>query len=357
MAKAIMATQEVVNVVWTGDAGDLKKLLEPLVRVNSEARLEVKDGWGEIRIVDPAHVGFARVRFQTGAARGSWGLNLDEIKEALKPFAAESSVELAVLDVKNASLNGEGVRKLVKLADLESMPDPKLPRLEHVVTLSTTKEKLASAVKHASPVSDHLALWVKPDGKALALAVGDRGEVEANLGEASDWMDGQARDVACLYSLDYLDKLVGAIPAKTPVSCSFGFDFPVQMNYVAGGAEVVALLAPRIESEGGVIPEIVAERMTPAPSTPGAGPGQQASAVTENSLDPAERPKRLDRMQAYIQEIQGEDTPGNRGAHWDLLMARATEWGWSAEEAEEVICELIDHGRVYEPVITYIRTT
>jgi len=100
-------------------------------------------------------------------------------------------------------------------------------------------------------VSDHIRLRSEHDSEEFYIsAEGDTDDTNLTL-TREDLIDLVPGDSDSLFSLDYLQDMVKAMPKDVAVTLELGEEFPVKLHfdYADGTGNATYMLAPRIQSE------------------------------------------------------------------------------------------------------------
>lgn len=262
----------------TIDAEFLGAFIKPLQALVDEARLEVSRDGFRAAVVDPAHVAMTRATLERSAfenlevVRGAkdgesfaLGVDLEKVQEVLALAAAAGQGTLVHVETYENGLKfriGPVTRRMCAI-DLSGLgEDPRVPNLILPARIRMRTADLRLAIKASGSVSDHVALVAK-DGTFRVIAEGDTDDaaLELHQGEDEITVEGAHERQRSLFPLDYFENTVRSVVAET-LELQIGNDYPFRMtwrptitrkvgdqavDHVLG--EVVALVAPRIESE------------------------------------------------------------------------------------------------------------
>lgn len=109
---------------------------------------------------------------------------------------------------------------------------------------------LESAIKDALVVGDAVRITADSDGINIT-AEGDQSSADFHIdGDAEGVLEIQGGDANSMFSLDYLNNMIGAKKLADTVAIKMGEDFPMRMEFeVPEKANLSFVLAPRIEEE------------------------------------------------------------------------------------------------------------
>jgi len=237
-------------------ADRLRTALHTVDALVDECRLQFDEAGIRIAAADPAAVALVDLRvdataFDTyRAADGRFGLNLERLLDVLGVVDRETTVELT-LDSETRRLQVELGELSYTLALLDpetvrSPPDRAEMEYELPGRADVPAASLDRGVSAAAMVGDHVELGF--DDEASTLFVRADGDTdEASLAVPGADLDRfEPADVRSLYSLDYLESMLGAIPSGTTVDLGVGTETPVQLSFESDDDVAVDyLLAPR----------------------------------------------------------------------------------------------------------------
>jgi proliferating cell nuclear antigen len=244
------------------DEDVLTDWLDPATALVSEAKIHATDGGLELAAVDAANVAMVELELDASAcasyeASGEvLGVNLERLTEVVSMADSGDMVELDLdAEARRLGIRIGGLSFDLALIDPDSIrEEPDIPELDWPATYVITGRQFGRAVTAADLCSDHVEM-AGDDGELVVSARGDTDDVELTLTDEllSSRFDGNGDGVTSLFSLDYLDDMSGPVGSDTEVSVVLGDELPVKFRYSDhdGGVQVLNLLAPRIQSEGG----------------------------------------------------------------------------------------------------------
>lgn len=236
----------------------LQETVEPLRVLLDEVVVEFGDTRVEANGVDPAEVAMVDLTLSDDAFEAyngdnaEWGLDLEQFGDVVG--MADSTDGLSVTDADDGRLVIETAGLTYTMAPLaaESVRGgQEIPEMEWDAELTIGSDALQRGVEACGMVSDHLTFEVE-GGSFRVAAAGDTDSVEFDTDEEPDVdveFETDPSDCAAIYSLTFIELMIGVIPDETPVSIKLGNDFPVVIVFpVADGAgEVTYAVAPRIQ--------------------------------------------------------------------------------------------------------------
>lgn len=237
----------------------------------AESRIHFEKNGLRITAVDPANVGCVQAMLGAGAfesyeidERAVIGIDLGRLEEALGFASSGDPVGLRTA-VDGTSTTEEGETELSGFVELETdgithdialigtdsiRKEPDIPDLDLPATIMLEGRQLKRSVRAADTVSDHAILEADADA-FRASGEGDTDSVDVELTE-EDLLEGtDLADARSLFSIDYLEDMVKAIPADAEVQLRLGTDMPakIKWSYADGAGTCTYMIAPRIEND------------------------------------------------------------------------------------------------------------
>jgi len=146
----------------------------------------------------------------------------------------------------------DGLEYTLALIDPDSIrQEPDIPDLDLPTEIVTEASELQRGIKAGDMVSDHIRLRSEHDSEEFYIsAEGDTDDTNLTL-TREDLIDLVPGDSDSLFSLDYLQDMVKAMPKDVAVTLELGEEFPVKLHfdYADGTGNATYMLAPRIQSE------------------------------------------------------------------------------------------------------------
>lgn len=262
----------------------LKAIFSPFHALVDTLLVSLGEGRLALRAVDRTDTALLTVEGpgpQGAALR--FGLDLDHVKDALSCCKGPVILEVAegVLAVRN-----QGVRRTLALLDDKVLPDPRIPAVELRNAVQVERDALALALKHAGKVSDHIALVVAEDFELHA--DGERDQVRRTFRRDGAILT-KAEPSRTLLSIDYLDRIVRAIPRTCILRLELRTNYPLRMAWSHQGYDFLFLLAPRVEDEEESAPASSPTSPTPEPAR--ADTASQTRPETSGVHAEADRPE------------------------------------------------------------------
>lgn len=241
------------------DASTIQETLDAVGALVDECKIHLEDDGLAIRAVDPANVGMIDLKLDAAAfesynGNGAViGVNLERLTDIA---GMADSGQLMNLNLKQevGKLNIQigGLTYNLALIDPDSIrEEPDVPELDLPAEVIIEANELQRGIKAADMVSDHIRLSVDAAEEIFHItAEGDTDDVDLNL-PRDDLIDLTAGEADSLYSLDYLQDMVKAMPNDAAITLDLGEEFPVKLHYDfgEGTGHTTYMLAPRIQSD------------------------------------------------------------------------------------------------------------
>jgi proliferating cell nuclear antigen len=195
-----------------------------------------KSAFVEYNISEERKIGIDISQLSNVLARGKRGekaeLGLEEGRLVIKFFAEKKkkTFKIPLIEI------GEGVSR-----------EPKIEYGSHV---KINADALKETLKDAKLVSSHVKLIL--DKNTFLMEVkGDNGDVKEEFESGSNEVAEivTEKGVKATFPLQYLEDMVKATSASSPVTLYLETDRPMKLQYEVEGAKVTYYLAPRIETE------------------------------------------------------------------------------------------------------------
>ena len=233
--------------------------LEILQSAAGESLLRFGRDGIDVRLVDPANVymlslDVAPAAFEhVGEGQFPAGVNLDAWAEFISKADSGDPIKLD-FDAETRRVNveyGPFDRSFALIGPDSIRREPDMPDLDLPNQMQLEASLLADVVAVSGMVSDHIEIEGDPDGECVrVIADGDRDTNTATLTDELQTADVREH-ASSILSIDYLEDIVGVMPASAVVTVRWGQEFPVvfEWEFVDGDASVTQTLAPRIQSQ------------------------------------------------------------------------------------------------------------
>lgn len=182
------------------------------------------------------------------------GLNLENLYSILRRANSDDTItfELGEDDSQfHIIMENSSTRNFsLPILNLSEDDIPSTDQLEFTVDVDMETAVLEDAIKDALVVGD--SVTVSSDGESLRIqAEGDQSNVDFEIsGDAEGILELKGTNAESMFSLDYLNSMVGAKKLSDTVELRLGEDFPMRLNFeVPEKARLSFVLAPRIEEE------------------------------------------------------------------------------------------------------------
>jgi proliferating cell nuclear antigen len=181
------------------------------------------------------------------------GVNLDAFADYIGKAGGDELIKLD-FDAETRRVNVEygPFDRSFALIDPDSIRrEPDIPDLDLPNQMQLEASLLSDVIEVSGMVSDHIEIEGDPDNECVRV-IAD-GDVDTNTATLADEL--QTADVrehaGSFLSLDYLEDMVGVMPASAVVTVRWGEESPVvfEWEYADGDASVTQTLAPRIQSQ------------------------------------------------------------------------------------------------------------
>lgn len=239
-----------------------RKLFIPAKALNKECILRFTESKLEVPVDDPANVAYADISLGSGAfskydvsdEQVEIGVEIEEIRRAFK-FANKSAFVSLRYDPESNLLNIDVDGQESQIATIS--PDKTVKTQPELDVDYTSKVILPGSefnqgIKIASEFSDYVLIYIKEDDRSFRMrAQGDINFTERTVSEE----DLESIDVGTasgVYSLGYLNELLGAIDDDVSVHLKLAKEdrpMDIDFTFADGHGSVNILIAPRIQSD------------------------------------------------------------------------------------------------------------
>jgi len=252
-------TMESTGVGMIVNATTLQETLDTIGALVDECKIHLEEDSIRIRAVDPANVGMVDVELDASALEsytgngGVIGVNLDRLNDIAGMADSDQLINLELdEETRKLHIQIDGLEYTLALIDPNSIrQEPDLPDLDLATEVVIEAGELQRGIKAADMVSDHIQLRADRDREEFYMtAEGDTDDTNLTL-TREDLIDLVPGDADSLYSLDYLQDMVKAMPKNVAVTMELGEEFPVKLHfeYADGTGKATYMLAPRIQSD------------------------------------------------------------------------------------------------------------
>lgn len=238
------------------EAKTWKKIINALASIIEEVSIEATPDDIEFTAMDPSHI--SMVDFHMGkehfeeyevTEEMSLGIDVDENRKIINRSKPDDILTM-VADENRLKLtfqrsDGENVRRFeVPLIDVIGGEKYKVPQLDTSVMIRLPSYVFDDSIKDAYIIADNVTFHAKPD-VFLVKAEGDTGSIET---EIKEWLEYEVEDdVQSTYNLSYLTDVAKSV--EDEVTLNMGNDMPLKLSFTLDGADILFILAPRVERE------------------------------------------------------------------------------------------------------------
>lgn len=197
-----------------------------------------KDVFEDYELDEETKVGLNLENFYSILRRANSG---DTITFELKEDESRFHITMENSSTRNFSL---------PILNLSEDDIPSTDQLQFDVTAEMETNVLESAIKDAMVVGD--SVTITADSEMLNISSeGDQSNVDFTIRSGSDGlMEIDGDKAKSMFSLDYLNSMVGAKKLSNTLELRLGNDFPARLNFeVPEKARLSFVLAPRIEED------------------------------------------------------------------------------------------------------------
>lgn len=226
----------------------------------SEGIFQLEDDGVRLVAADPAMVALVNFKLEKDVFESydldeetKVGLNLENLYSILRRANSDDKIILEARDdskfyitIENASTREFSL----PILNLSEDDIPSTEDLEYNVSAELETAVLESAVKDALVVGDSVV--IRSDNNGIYIeAEGDQSNVDFQIDkDAPGVLEFNGGDARSMFSLDYLNNMVGAKKLSDNVTIKLGDDFPMRLDFeVPEKARLSFVLAPRIEEE------------------------------------------------------------------------------------------------------------
>lgn len=240
------------------NAKDFKKIVDAISNLVDEICFEVDENGIKASAMDPSHVALVSVNLPKEAFDEyvadihDIGIDLETLKKFMSRGKSNEKMILELDEEKNKlniTFKNEATRKFsIALYDISST-NLKVPEIDYPNEVLIKAGGFVEALKDAELVNDHVTLKVD-DGVFTVYSKGDLNQSETVFENGSETIldlkiDSPSRST---FNLAYLKDITKSTSADDVLKIYLGSDMPVKIEYEIASANLLFLLAPRIES-------------------------------------------------------------------------------------------------------------
>lgn len=241
------------------EAKEFKKIIESISNLVDEICFEVDEEGIKGSSMDPSHVALGVVTIpkdsfeEYEANTHDLGIDLEALKKIMARSKSNEKLVLSLDENKNkldVIFKGKGIRKFsISLYDV-ALSTTKVPEIPFPNEVLIKADSFVEALKDAELVNDHVSLEVNEKGEFIISSKGDINENETIYSRDDECIIDLkvSESTKSTYSIAYLKDITKSTSADDILHIYLGKECPVKIEYNIGNAELVFLLAPRIES-------------------------------------------------------------------------------------------------------------
>lgn len=243
------------------DVGLLQDSLKTISDLISEGLFQLTDSGIELVAADPAMVALVDFELEEDVFESfeldeprKVGLNLENFYSIVRRANSDDTLVLELEEESSKfriTMENSSTRNFsLPVLNLSEDDIPDTQNLDFSVTAELETAVLESAVKDAMVVGD--AVVVEADSSRISIsAEGDQSDVDFEIaGDAEGVLELEGGEARSMFSLDYLNNIIGAKSLSDTVTVKLGEDFPMRLEFeVPDKALLSFVLAPRIEED------------------------------------------------------------------------------------------------------------
>ncbi len=233
------------------------KILADAVGIISELVTEVRlkadlSAGLSVVAIDPANVALVSFKIPASAfsafeaVNETIGVSLDSLRSVLRRCSAGSSLIMKTDDnVLKIEIHDKITRSFsLALIEIEA-EEKQVPNLEFSCTVEMNSSDFTDAIEDCAIVADACSL-ISKEKKFIIEAKGLNSAKNEFSGDEVSILGGDGKS---RYSLEYLQKFTKGSKISDKVRVNFSDDYPLKLEFRAENAELVFVLAPRVENE------------------------------------------------------------------------------------------------------------
>ncbi|MBU7045049.1 MAG: proliferating cell nuclear antigen (pcna) [Theionarchaea archaeon] len=233
-----------------------KKIINALSSIIDEVLIEVTAEGIQFTAMDPSHISMVdfhmgKEHFEEYKVSGeiSLGLDIDENRKIINRSKPDDVLTLTAdqsrVTYEFQQKDGESKRRFsLPLIEVTLDEKYKVPHLETTATIRLLAYVFEDSIKDAYIIADNVKFKAAPNFFS-AFADGDSGNF---LVEIKDWLDYEViEQCESIFNLSYLTDIAKSI--EDEVTLELGNDIPLKLSFTLDGAEILFILAPRVDKE------------------------------------------------------------------------------------------------------------
>lgn len=243
------------------EVGLIKDSMKTISDLISEGLFQLKEDGIHLIAADPAMVGLVDFKLEEDVfeefeldEETKVGLNLENFYSILRRANSDDTITLE-LDEDNSKfkiiMKGMSTRSFsLPILNLSEDDIPSTDQLDFNIEAELETQVFEGAVKDAMVVSD--SVTISADDETINIvSEGDQSNVDFQISGDSDGVIAlEGSEAKSMFSLDYLNKMIGAKSLSDTLNMKLGEDFPMRLEFtVPEKADLSFVLAPRIEED------------------------------------------------------------------------------------------------------------
>lgn len=243
------------------DVSLLKDSLKTVSDLISEGIFQFQDDGVKLIAADPAMVALVDFQIEKDVfeeydldEETKVGLNLENFYSIIRRANSNDTIVFELDDESSRfqiTMENSSTRNFsLPILNLSEDDIPDTQDLEFSVTADLETTVLESAVKDAMVVGDSVVIEADSDSISIS-SEGDQSNVDFTIESGSEGvLELEGGESRSMFSLDYLNSMIGAKSLSDTVRVKLGEDFPMRLQFeVPEKANLSFVLAPRIEEE------------------------------------------------------------------------------------------------------------
>ncbi len=242
------------------DPSLLKDSISTISKLIDEGMFKIKKDGIEMLATDRSVVAVADFKLLPTAfssykcdKKASLGLDLINFYQILRRVGSKDKLALSFdpnTDTFEVRIEGASVRKFTLPAiDVSSQDIPNIDKLTFTGEVEVDASLLKKGVEDAELVADAILLEASPGGLIMR-AEGDSSSAQLKVEKGSKGLHkiSISDTVSSRYSIEYLDKMLGAGKLSKKLTARVGQDFPLKLDFgIKDKMSLSFILAPRVE--------------------------------------------------------------------------------------------------------------
>lgn len=235
-------------------ASSLKAIVGLMQPLTNEVLFTATPSGLSVKAVDPAHVAMVGLEidktviqnFQTEESE-KFAMDLTKVMSILKLAGGDENVSIDI-DEKLVFKIGNIRRSMLSL-DTATMSTPNIPNLSPESHATTQADLLKRAIQAISGIGSEVARLSIKDNVLTIGSQADTQDALMEIGVNDGCEIDSPKDAVSDFPMDYVAKLIPAIPSQYKVRISLNSDFPMLVEFADTGISGKYMIAPRIETE------------------------------------------------------------------------------------------------------------